>query len=153
MPAGLLWRRIVRCGKKLREEADADHKKWVIELLSHARCATYALRANADLPPTREEAKKKKPNWAKVEKARDQMLKFMQAHDKGLSHPYHFESYMGLPHAFDAPPPETVKTSKQYREEEKQQVSAMEGRLVGILDRMIEKHGDAPIDQALAGSA
>jgi hypothetical protein len=45
-----------------------------------------------------------------------------------------------------------VKTSKEFLAEQTRQVSAMEARLVGNLDRLIEKHGDTPLDQMTAAS-
>ncbi len=39
-----------------------------------------------------------------------------------------------------------MKTSKEFLAEQTRQVSAMEVRLVGKLDRLIEKHGDKDIN-------
>ncbi len=152
MPAWRLWERIQRFHKQERVKDEEEHKKWVLMQLNFARSVTYALQANADLPPTKEQSNQKKPNWTKINKARKQMEAFVEQHHKGLSHPFHFEEYMGLPHAFEAPPAPKVKTSKEFLAEQKVQVSAMEARLMGRLDKIIDKHGDVPFDQLTAAS-
>ncbi len=152
MPAWKVWERIQRLHKQQRTSDEEEHKKWVLMQLNFARSVTYSLQANADLPPEKPKSKNAKTDWPKMNKIRKQMEVFIEHHHKGLSHPYYFEEYMGLPHAFEKPPAATVKTSKEFLAEQTRQVSAMEARLVGNLDRLIDKHGDVPLDQLAAAS-
>lgn len=116
MPAWLLWQRIRRLATRKHEEQDAEHKKWVIEQLNLARAVTFALEANTEIPPTRQEAQAKKPDWGKIEQARKQVISRRERHFEGISSAYHYEEYMGLPHSFPPPEPERLKTSSEIRD-------------------------------------
>ena len=152
MPAARLWRRIVRHGERKREEAELESKKWIMELMSHARCVTYALEANQELPPTKEEHNKKKPDWGKIHKAREERLEFMKRHHMGISHPYFFEEYMGFAspergHLFDPPTDEVLRQAdpKSRIEQQREEARARESRILEKL-KAIAARGDG--DQA-----
>jgi hypothetical protein len=91
------------------------------------------------LPPTKKEATAKKPNWGKVEQARAQMLKMMEAHQRGISHPWYFEQYMGLPHVFDKPEELT------QLEEKRAVAQKADTNVLSMLDRLEAKHGNVDI--------
>jgi hypothetical protein len=152
MPAWRLWERIQRFHKQERVKDEEEHKKWILMQLNFARSVTYGLQASQELPPEKPKSKNEKPDWPKINKARKQMEAFIEHHHKGISHPYYFEEYMGLPHAFEKPPAQKVRTSKEFLAEQKVQVSAMEARLTKNLDKIIDKHGDTSFDQLTAPS-
>ncbi len=129
----------------MQGEAENEQKKWVIWQLNLTRGITFALQASQDLPPTKEEHNKKKPNWTKIGKARKELLSFMEAHQKGISHPFFFEEYMGLGHVFDAPPePEKEKSALSLPKAERSKwVAGMKERIMKGLEAHIATHGNS----------
>jgi hypothetical protein len=160
MPAWLLWDRITRTTKKNREGFENEQRLRIVELLMQARSLSFGLQAANDPPPTWEDVqrqkKQKPPQKSQVEKARKAYEKMLERHQEGLSSPYHFMQYMGLAREdgrgqlFDKPAADKVKTSKEFRHERKKQVEGIKQRMLGRLDKFIEKHGDTPIDQVIA---
>lgn len=162
MPAHILWDRITRTSKKNREKFEGEQRLSVVELLMQARSLTFGLQASNDPPPTwqdlQNQKKQKGPRQEQVNKARRAYEKMIERHQEGLSSPYHFMQYMGLAspdgkgQLFEKPAADKVKTSKEFRHQRKQQVEGIKQRMIGRLDRFIEKHGDTPIDQVVTPS-
>lgn len=148
MPAARLWRRIVRHHERARKEQEEEYRKWIIEQLCFARSVTFALQANSDPPP--EKPSKSGTNWGKVEQVRKQMMAFMERHQKGISHPYYFEEYMGLAndergHAFP-PPPEVADNPATRTKDDiarlKKEAREREKRMIASLKNMIDTYGN-----------
>lgn len=145
----------MRTSKRQRDEQEGEHKRWVIEQLNLTRGMTFALQVSGDPPPSWEDIQRQKknkpPQQGQVNKNRKSWEQQYEAHMESISSPYAWEAAMGLNHMFDPPPPETVKTSQEFRAQRRKEIAARERRLIGQLDRFIEKHGDTPIDQVVAG--
>jgi hypothetical protein len=148
MPAARLWRRIVRHHEKARAEYEESLRLDTLKLLTEARAIAFALHANNELPPTRSEAKQKKPNWGKIEKSREELLEFMQKFQSGISSPYAFAEYMNLPQVFE-PPKQVQKGTKEYKQKIREEVRAREARISEALGRIAEQTGNAAFDQAM----
>jgi hypothetical protein len=118
-----------------------------VSLLTTARAIFFGLQANSDLPPTKAEANRKKPDWSKIEKARKSMMRMMEDYQKALSHPYHFAKHMGLVPAFDKP--ETEVTPERLRT--RKDIEDMRSRMMQRLTAMKEKHGN--VDMRSIGQA
>jgi hypothetical protein len=130
--------------KLRREEQEAEEKRWRIGLLVQSRSISFGLQANSELPPSKAEANQKKPDWTKIEQARREMMKFMEAHQKALSHPWYFEEYMGLGHIFDKP---EVEVAEPIRLKTRADIDAMKERLIAKLKMVRETQGNIDLSQ------
>jgi hypothetical protein len=147
MPAWLLWQRITRTAEKQKADAEAKHKERIFDAWLMSKNFGNALQANSDLPPTKEEAKRKKPNWTKIEKVRRDLEAFMGRYQEGNAHPHFYEKFIGLQPSYDPPKHYTKKGSKEHREQRKQQIAEMEARLIRDFRKMAEVHGNVAFDQ------
>lgn len=132
MPIGRLWGRIKRASERRKLEVEKESKEFVVRELMNARSIFYGLQNTQDLPPDPND-QKKKPDRMKILKARDEMMKSMEAYNKAISHPYYFEEYMGLGHVFEPPEEPEVKTSEEFREQRRKEVEARERRFAAAL--------------------
>lgn len=130
-----------------------EHRNNVLLAWLLGRSFDLALQANEDLPPTREEAQRKHPNWGKSEKARKDAEEFIKAYRHHYSHPYLYEKYMGLNPVFDEPsgaetPATDMKVvTKEHREARRREIQAMEERLVNDMYKIQKVHGNIRFDQ------
>lgn len=90
------------------------------------RAIHHALVADKDLPPTKEEAEAKKTNWAKMAKARAQREEHDHEFLQALTSPKHFGRFLGMEAVLGAPPPETVKTAEEIKQQEVERLSNLE---------------------------
>lgn len=94
MPFWRFWKRRERLADRLRDE----EKRWMLGQWMQARTLYHALTADSDLPPTkREHEGKKKTDWGKVERARQQRMKHDKEWMEALSDPKRFGALMGMP--------------------------------------------------------
>lgn len=123
--------------RKRREGLENDRRNEQVTLLTISRAIFFGLQANSDLPPSKAEAKRKKPDWSKIEKARRQMLNFVEDWQKAISHPWHFAKYMGLVPAFDKPEDEVQSARLRSRKD----INDMRERMTKKLLALKEKRG------------
>jgi hypothetical protein len=123
--------------KRRVENAENERKNDQAGHMTIARAIFFGLQANSDLPPTKAEANRKKPNWPKIDKARRQMMRMMEDYQKALSHPYHFAKHMGLVPAYA--PPETEVDTGRLRT--RQDIEDMRERMKAKLLALKEKRG------------
>jgi hypothetical protein len=151
VPVQRFWSRLTRTWKRKSEARRQEQQKWVVEQLINAKSVYLGLQANQEVPPTKKEATRKKPDWRKVEDARKQMLRMIEMHQEALSHPYLFEEYMGLAHVFDKPeglqvthgPRARNKISKQPA---KEVLHAREERIMAKLEKYAVATGNAELN-------
>lgn len=116
-----------------------------------SRSIDLAIQANQDLPPTKKEANKKKTDWPKIEKQRDDLEQFMKVYREHHNHPYFWEKYMGLNPIFEAPEgtpePQMKRNTKEFRAQRKKQIQEMEARLIRDMRKIASVHGNIHFDQ------
>lgn len=110
--------------------------------MMEARSVFFGLQNSQDLPPLPSE-QKKKPNEGKIKKARQQMIDAQEQYMKAISHPYYFEEYMGLGHAYEPPEAPEEKSSQEFREQRRTEVEARERRFSAALRSVAEVSGNA----------
>jgi hypothetical protein len=121
--------------KKRIETFENERKNDQVGHMTVAKAVFFGLQANADLPPTKAEANRKKPNWPKIEKARRQMINMMEDYQKALSHPHYFAKHMGLIPAFAVPENEVQTTRLRTRQDIEDMRERMTKKLLALKER------------------
>jgi len=134
-----------------KQRLEEEHRNNILHSWLLGRSFDLALQANQDLPPTKKEATRKKPDWPKVEKARKDAEEFIKDYRRHYSHPHLYEKYMGLNPVFDEPeqPPsvDMKVITKEQREARKREIQAMEKRLVDSMYAIEKVYGNIRFDQ------
>jgi hypothetical protein len=124
--------------KRRREALEGERREGQLNHLVNSRAIFFGLQANSDIPPSKAEANRKKPNWPKIEQARRRMMNMMEDYQKALSHPWHFARYMGLVPAFDKPEEEVGQPA---RLKTRKDIEDMRERMTKKLLALKEKRG------------
>ena len=123
--------------KSRRQRQENEERNRQAELLITARSIFFGLQANSDLPPSKADSKRKKPDWPRIEKARRAMMNMMDNYQKALGNPYDFAKYMGLPPIWDKPEGEIAPARLKTRKD----VESMKERMISNLTRIRDQYG------------
>lgn len=134
MPFSRFWQRRERILKRQEAEQKEELTRWLVGIYAQSRSLYHALTANSDLPPTRAQAQgKEKPDWAKIEQARQSRIEHDEQWFKALRSPQHFGAFFGMGHILGEPPPDEVRPAKSMKEVERaaheQFVAALEAQV------------------------
>lgn len=136
------WGLLTRHHKKMREEMELEEKRRRDTLLTQSRAIFFGLQHTQDIPPTKQEATRKKPDWGKIERARKQRLDGLETYMTALSCHYEFEKYMGWVPLYEPPPDAPQKTADTVRDE----VREREQRMIEHLRSLAAETGNAELN-------